>query len=149
MFWSFDCKTCGILVLWPEIESPPPALEDEVLTTGPLGKSLSWAICHQLWQASIPQNCSLWLPREGRLNGLFPTLTPINFFGNIPSPLPPYLHHPSGETLFWWPLTSVSRASRWLSGKESACQCSRCRRCGSSWVGKILWRRKWQSAPGF
>ena len=38
---------------------------------------------------------------------------------------------------------------RWLSGKESTCQCSRHRRCRSSWVGKILWRRKWQSALGF
>ena len=35
----------------------------------------------------------------------------------------------------------------WLSGKESACQC---RRCGfDPWVGKILWRRKWQPAPVF
>ena len=31
---------------------------------------------------------------------------------------------------------------RWLSGKESACQC---RRHGlDPWVGKIPWRRKWQ-----
>ena len=43
MFWFFDCKTRGILVLWPGIESSPPALEDEVLTTGPLGKSLGWS----------------------------------------------------------------------------------------------------------
>ena len=29
---------------------------------------------------------------------------------------------------------------RWLSGKESACQCRRCRRHGfNPWVGKILW----------
>ena len=31
---------------------------------------------------------------------------------------------------------------RWLSGKESACQCRWCRM--DPWVGKILWRRKWQ-----
>ena len=31
---------------------------------------------------------------------------------------------------------------RWLSGKESACQCRR--RRFNSWVGKIPWRRKWQ-----
>ena len=38
----------------------------------------------------------------------------------------------------------------WLSSKESACQCRRCRKCGfSPWVGKILWRRKWQSTPVF
>ena len=31
---------------------------------------------------------------------------------------------------------------RWLNGKESACQC---RRCGfDPWVGKSLWRKKWQ-----
>ena len=33
----------------------------------------------------------------------------------------------------------------WLSSKESALQC---RRCGfNPWVGKILWRRKWQPTP--
>ena len=36
---------------------------------------------------------------------------------------------------------------RWLSGKESACQCRRCQ--FSPWVGKIPWRRKWQSTPVF
>ena len=30
---------------------------------------------------------------------------------------------------------------RWLSGKESACQCRRCE--FNPWVGKIPWRRKW------
>ena len=36
---------------------------------------------------------------------------------------------------------------RWLSGKESACQC---RRHGfDPWVGKIPWRRKWQPTPAF
>ncbi|XP_055438131.1 RAC-gamma serine/threonine-protein kinase isoform X4 [Bubalus kerabau] len=39
---------------------------------------------------------------------------------------------------------------RWLSGKESACQCRRCRRRGFElWVGKILWRKKWWSMPVF
>ena len=38
----------------------------------------------------------------------------------------------------------------WLSGKESACQCRRCKRCGfSPWVGKIPWRRQWQPTPVF
>ena len=36
---------------------------------------------------------------------------------------------------------------RWLSGKESACQCRRCR--FDPWVGKIPWRRKWQPTPVF
>ena len=37
------------------------------------------------------------------------------------------------------------RFPRGRSGKESACQCRRCRRLGFPlWVGKNLWRRKWQ-----
>ena len=41
----------------------------------------------------------------------------------------------------------------WLKGKESGCQCRRCKSCRfSHWVGKIPWRRKWQptlvSFPG-
>ena len=39
---------------------------------------------------------------------------------------------------------------RWHSGKESACQCRRHRRCEfNSWVEKIPWRRKWQPTPVF
>ena len=39
---------------------------------------------------------------------------------------------------------------RWLRGKESSCQCRRCRRwVFSLWVGKIPWRRKWQPTPVF
>ena len=34
---------------------------------------------------------------------------------------------------------------KYHSGKESACQCRRYKRCGfNPWVGKISWRRKWQ-----
>ena len=40
--------------------------------------------------------------------------------------------------------------SRWLSGKEPACQCRRCKRCGfNPWVGKRPWRRAWQPTPVF
>ena len=35
-------------------------------------------------------------------------------------------------------------------GKEPACQCRRCKRCGFSlWVRKIPWRRAWQPIPIF
>ena len=44
--------------------------------------------------------------------------------------------------LFW-----LLRISRWLSGKESACQCRKC--MFGPWVGKIPWRRKWQPIPVF
>ena len=36
------------------------------------------------------------------------------------------------------------------SGKESTCQCRRCKRCGfDPWVGKIPWMRAWQPTPVF
>ena len=37
VFWFFGHKACGILALWAGIQPTPPALEDEVLTTGPPG----------------------------------------------------------------------------------------------------------------
>ena len=36
---------------------------------------------------------------------------------------------------------------RWLSGKESTCQCGRC--WFNPWLRKIPWRRKWQRPPIF
>ena len=41
MFVCFEHEVCGILAPWPEIEPAPPALEGEVLTPGPPGKSLN------------------------------------------------------------------------------------------------------------
>ena len=39
---------------------------------------------------------------------------------------------------------------RWHSGREPACQCSRCRRSRvDPWVRKIPWRKKWQPTPVF
>lgn len=40
MIWSLGSKACAILVLQPEIEAAPAALEGEVLTTGAPGMSL-------------------------------------------------------------------------------------------------------------
>ena len=40
--------------------------------------------------------------------------------------------------------------SRWLSGKESSCQCRRCKRHEfKPWVRKTPWRSKWQPTPVF
>ena len=37
-----------------------------------------------------------------------------------------------------------------MSGKESACQCIRHKRCEfDPWVWKIPWRRKWKPTPVF
>ena len=39
---------------------------------------------------------------------------------------------------------------RWLSGKESACQCRRCRKHWfNPWVREMPWSRKWQPMPVF
>ena len=39
---------------------------------------------------------------------------------------------------------------RWHSGKESACQCRRCKRHRfDPWVAKIPWSGKWQPTPVF
>ena len=43
--------------------------------------------------------------------------------------------------------TPPFRLLRWLSGKESTCQCRRPGFC--LWVGQIPWRRKWQPTPVF
>ena len=39
------------------------------------------------------------------------------------------------------------RLLRWLSGKQSTCQCRKPGFC--LWVGKIPWRREWQPTPTF
>ena len=39
MFWFFGHEVCGILPPQPGVETSPPALESQVLTTGVLGKS--------------------------------------------------------------------------------------------------------------
>ena len=47
----------------------------------------------------------------------------------------------------WW---TTLLLPRWCSGKESACQCRRHKRCRfNPWVGKIPWSRKWQPTPVF
>ena len=49
------------------------------------------------------------------------------------------------EEFFW--LCLVLGLPRWLSGKESACQCRR--QEFDLWIQKIPWRRKWQPTPVF
>ena len=45
---------------------------------------------------------------------------------------------------------SISGLPRWLSGKESVCQCRWPRRHRfNPWAGKIPWRRKWQPSIVF
>ena len=60
--------------------------------------------------------------------------------------LPVSLATPSPTSLYKDPYDSIG-LPRWLSGKESTCQCRRHR--FNPWVGKIPWRRKWQPTPVF
>ena len=59
------------------------------------------------------------------------------FLITIPNYLPCHLFIP----------TVCQGLPRWLSGKESACQCRRHR--FDPWMGKIPWRRKWQPTSVF
>ena len=58
-----------------------------------------------------------------------------------------YLHF----TKAVWPLKqfwNVQKLPKWHSGKESSCQCRRCKRCSfNPW--EIPWSRKWQPTPVF
>ena len=49
---------------------------------------------------------------------------------------------------YWFVETKANAGG--TSGKESACQWRRSKRCSfDPWAGKIPWRRKWQSTPVF
>ena len=49
-----------------------------------------------------------------------------------------------------WTERKKTGLPRWLSDKESTCQCRKPRRCRfNPWVGKIPWRRKWQPTSVF
>ena len=57
---------------------------------------------------------------------------------------------PTVQLLIYWLVMQWEGLPRWCSGKESACQCRRLRRCRLvSWIGKIPWSRKWQPTPVF
>ena len=56
MFWAFGPEACWILAPQRRIEPIPPAVESEVLTTGPSGKSLLALIpiVHIMWKYFLP-----------------------------------------------------------------------------------------------
>ena len=53
MFWFFGPKACGILAPPPGTEPAPTALEGEVPTTGPPGKSLH---CHLTLKVDVKKS---------------------------------------------------------------------------------------------
>ena len=65
-----------------------------------------------------------------------------------------FIHLISTNSNFFFPfygwVTFHCGLPKWLSGKESTCQCKRCRRHRlDPWSEKIPWRRKWQPSPIF
>ena len=53
----------------------------------------------------------------------------------------------SVDLVVWKQASGWGVCPLWLSGKESVCQCRRCR--FNLWVSTIPWRRKWQHTPVF
>ena len=48
--------------------------------------------------------------------------------------------------LLWVILSLSNKGFQVVSGKEHICQCRRCKRHGfNPWIGKISWRKAWQS----
>ena len=79
---------------------------------------------------------------EGKSHDLLISLGSSAPTGDIRTPA-------SYTCVHFYPHSSILMKARelpwWFSGKESACQCRRCR--FDPWVGKIPWRRKWQPTP--
>ena len=85
------------------------------------------AVKHPSINSRVATNCS----PEASITGLWP----------FPSSLTPSLTYKHlGDYIFLL-------IPRWFSGKESTCQCRRCR--FDPCVRKIPWRRKWQLTLGF
>ena len=77
MIWFFGHEACGILAPRPGIEPAPPALEGEVLTTGPPGKSL--VICFSLFLKLGARECG-----PSRSNFLHRLSCPVLYILYIP-----------------------------------------------------------------
>ena len=79
---------------------------------------------------------------EGRARGGCTTNSEVHFHCRKAKILCKYLH-------LWRILLPPNppQLPRGLSGKESACQCRKCR--FDPWMEKIPWRRKWQPTPVF
>ena len=100
MFWFFGREACGILAPRPGIEPAPPALEGEVSTTGPPGKSLDvntldvpslaargdyfylQPILVPQWQVVLKARFSLIFPRDTEIR-LRPSSRPASWVASV------------------------------------------------------------------
>ena len=98
--------------------------------------------CLPLFYLDTPGHISC--PVLSRLNGMIAAGTFLQALPQRP------IHLVSGKGEHFYPSCHSAyfiRLARWLSGEESACQCRR-REFDPS-VGKVSWRKKWQSTPVF
>ena len=100
-----------------------------------------------------------YMPRN-RIAGSYGNSS-LSFLRNLTYCFPQWLHQlpfpPTVRRVPFYPhlfqhllfvdFLTMAILTRWLSDKESACQCRRCE--FGPWVGKISWRREWQSTPVF
>ena len=141
MFWGFGHEAGGILAPLTGMENTPSVLEDEVLTTGPPGKSPG--VCGHEWEYREETICS---EVQTILYGLFLT----SFFFTIVNIFHKYSIHVWFFSIlfifFNWSIIGGFLGGS--GGKESTCN------AGDSgsidpWVRKIPWRRKWQPSRVF
>ena len=95
MVWFFGLKTCGILASWPGIEPIAPAVEGEVSTTGPPGKSsrTSICMCPELWMEKNSNKrcsgiCHKGYDKSSSMFQFSPVVDEILSFISVP--LPPF-----------------------------------------------------------
>ena len=111
--------------------------------------------CLPLCDQNGPLVIRTWIPSLGRTGFLLSTLTSENF---MPTTLGIGVQWPAmGLERRWWLLKTYKLKltrhkcnlvlPRWLSSKQSPCQCRR--PSFDLWVEKIPWRRKWQPTPVF
>ena len=63
------------------------------------------------------------------------------YLGNMAGLFPDYCN--KVNVAIKWVMNILVSSAWWLDGKESICQCRRCKRCGfNSWIWKISWNRK-------
>ena len=114
---------------------------------------------HGLWRVPLPSVCShsfkrLLDPLDSRRaqnealdHVLYKRLPKCSVCSKLTS----YVTNVAQENAFYLQDLYINqRLPRWLSGKESTCQCRRCKKHGfDPWVRMIPWRRKWQPTPVF
>ena len=106
-----------------------------------------------VWRVPLMSHYQIPVPNPGwAMQPLFPRRP-----RSLPCWITAYLQYtfllPLSPPGIGWPFIYTQETPvipRWLSGRESACQCRTCRRRGfNPWVGKIPWGRKGQPTPVF